>query len=169
MFRARIGLIALSVLQPELALAQRPYTIFRPTPWAEARALNTDRPDKTEGPFMVPAGRIQFEFDLVTYTRDVSGTGSNRTRFETLALAPVNLKVGLLPNVDVQLVLEPFVHTRQRLLASNLTSTASRFGAITGRVKVNVWATTAGRPRSASCHSSRSCLTTPAVATPTAA
>ena len=59
----------------------------------------------------------------------MSGTGSNRTRFETLALAPVNLKVGLLPNVDVQLVLEPYVHTRQRLLASNLTSTASRFGA----------------------------------------
>ncbi len=83
MIRARIGLIALGALQPGLAAAQRSYSLFRPTPWAEARALNTDRPDKTESPFTVPAGRVQLEFDLVNYTRDVTGTGSQRTRCET--------------------------------------------------------------------------------------
>ncbi len=165
MNRAQLGLVWLACIGPTLATAQQPvrydaagsaaaarkaqdrkaYSIFNPTPWSEARELSTDRPDKTESPYTVPAGRVQFEIDVVNYTRDVSGTGSGRTRFESLAIAPINMKVGLVRNVDLQLVLETYVRNRSRVLASQLTSTNSQFGEVTGRLKVNVWGNDGGK------------------------
>lgn len=148
MVRARIALLATVALLPETAASQTErarYTLSRPTPWAEARDLSTDRPDLTESPYTVPAGRVQFEVDLVRYTRDVAGTGSARTRYESLAIAPVNVKVGLLHDVDFQLVLETYVRDRQRLLTGTTGSTSSQFGAMTGRVKVNLRGNDGGR------------------------
>ncbi len=121
------------------------YSLFKPTPWAHARELSTDRPDMTESPYTVPAGRFQFEIDVVNYTRDVSGAGSARTRTESLALAPVNMKVGLLPNLDAQLVVETYVRDRERVLTSSSAVSSSRVGAITGRTKLNLWGNDGGR------------------------
>jgi hypothetical protein len=37
------------------------------------RELTTDRPDATESPFTIDAGRLQLELEAVSYTRDRSG------------------------------------------------------------------------------------------------
>ena len=135
---------AVSAPAPAPAAKSR-FTLFNPTPWAQARELSTDRPDMTESPYTVPAGRVQFEIDVVNYTRDVSGVGSARTRTESLALAPVNMKVGLLHNLDIQLVVETFVRDRERVLTANTAASSSRVGEITGRAKLNLWGNDGGK------------------------
>ncbi|MDX2057383.1 MAG: hypothetical protein SFV24_06245, partial [Gemmatimonadales bacterium] len=48
-----------AVPAPAPAPAAKPrFTLFNPTPWAQARELSTDRPDMTESPYTVPAGRV---------------------------------------------------------------------------------------------------------------
>jgi hypothetical protein len=56
----------------------------------------------------VDAGHFQVEMDLISYTRDrhtVPGIGLDT---DTIALAPVNLKVGLFNQVDFQLMLATY-------------------------------------------------------------
>ena len=90
------------------ALAEAPapdksgHHLFDPTPSALLRELSTDRPDKTESAYTVDAGHFQLEMDLVTYTHDRDTSGGGDTRTEAWAVAPVNLKVGLLNDVDLQ-------------------------------------------------------------------
>ena len=109
------------------------YTLFNPTPPQLMRELSTDRPDVTESAFTVDAGHIQVELSLVEYTHD-SDSGAKLDEFVVL---PTNLKVGLLNNVDLQLVVEPYVH--QRVRAGGNEDSAEGFGSTQLRVKVNCW------------------------------
>ncbi len=66
--------------------------------------MSTDRPDKTESPYTVDAGRLQIETDLVAYTHDSRDGITTRT----LDVAPFNLKAGLTNDTDLQLVYGTF-------------------------------------------------------------
>ena len=116
------------------------YNLFRPTPDVLMREFATDRPDKTESPFTVDAGHFQIEIDLLNYTYD-------RTEHEsvkTLAIAPVNFKVGLLNNVDLQVVAQTYniqwTHDRD----ANTRTSASGFGDLLLRCKANLWGNDGG-------------------------
>ena len=76
------------------------------------REMNTDRPDKTESPFTVDAGHLQIEADILNYTYDRYNPAHTDTRIETVSIAPMNLKVGLRNDVDLQLVLETYASVR---------------------------------------------------------
>lgn len=105
------------------------------------RELSTDRPDKTESPYTVPLGRVQVELDFATYSRDRSGD----LRTETLAVAPVNLKLGIGRNTDVQVIVEPY---RRQTVTDRRLGTRDRsdgFGDVTLRVKRNLWGNDDGR------------------------
>jgi hypothetical protein len=109
--------------------------LFRATPDALLRELTTDRPDKTESPITVDAGHFQLEMDFATYTVD-------RTKHETRkawAIAPTNFKVGILNNVDLQVIVETYniETTRDRDTGRKLH--ASGFGDVTLRCKMNFW------------------------------
>lgn len=107
------------------------YTLFDPTPRELMREMSTDRPDTTESPYTVDAGRFQVEISLVDYTRN-DDVGE---RTDRVSILPTNLKIGLLNNVDIQFVLTPYV--RQQ---SNLDDDAKGFGDDTQiRLKINVW------------------------------
>src|SRR6185295_7327560 len=80
------------------------YNLFHPTPRSLLRELTTDRPDKTESPYTVDAGHFQLEMDLVAYTYDRYTDPAGGPRTESWAIAPFNIKAGLLNNVDLQLV-----------------------------------------------------------------
>jgi hypothetical protein len=111
------------------------YTLFRPTPDALLRDLTTDRPDKTESPITVDAGHFQLEMDFATYTFD-------RTKHETTkawAVAPTNFKVGVLNNVDLQLIVETYNIERTKDRDTGQTRRASGFGDVTLRCKTNFW------------------------------
>ncbi len=102
------------------------YHLFNPTPVSLLRELNTDRPDKTESPYTVDAGHFQLEMDLVSYTRD--------GKQDLFAIAPVNLKVGLLNNVDLQFIAETY----------NVQHDGNGYGDTLVRLKVNFWGNDGG-------------------------
>src|SRR5688572_10982534 len=110
------------------------FTLFNPTPRALMREMSTDRPDTTESAYTVDAGHTQVELSFFDYTRDDSGDGD----FEALSLVPMNLKVGLLNNADLQLVFEPYV--REEIDDDE----ADGFGATQIRFKLNLWGNDGG-------------------------
>jgi hypothetical protein len=116
------------------------YNLFNPTPRAFMREMSTDRPDKTESPYTVDAGHFQFEADLVSFS--VDRWNAEGERVFGLNVANVNLKAGLLNNVDIQLVVENYVYEQVR--AGGTTTRKSGFGDLTTRLKVNLWGNDGG-------------------------
>jgi hypothetical protein len=109
------------------------YTLFDPTPRELMREFSTDRPDVTESPYTVDAGHFQVEMSLVEYTHD----DDQGAELDEFVVAPANLKVGLLNNVDLQLVVEPWVYQRGRVDGNE--DSADGFGATQLRLKINLF------------------------------
>jgi outer membrane putative beta-barrel porin/alpha-amylase len=114
------------------------YNLLNPTPEDAMREMSPDRPDKTESPYTVDAGHFMLEMDFVTFTHD----DTDGVRTETWNVTPVNLKVGLLNNVDLQLIYDNYIYVRteDRLGAT----TQSGFGDLTPRLKINLWGNDGG-------------------------
>ena len=115
------------------------YNLFNPTPRAQMREMSTDRPDKTESPYTVDAGHFQIEMDLVSYTRDRLTVPGADCDTDILALAPVNLKVGLLNQVDLQLLLDTYTWVLTKDRATGSVTRQRGFGDVTTRLKINWW------------------------------
>jgi hypothetical protein len=116
------------------------YNLFRPTPDALLRDMATDRPDKTESAFTVDAGHFQMEMDLLTYTHDRSPDET----VKAFGIAPMNLKVGVLNNVDLQVVIET---CNIQTITGRDTGARSRdagFGDVLLRSKINLWGNDGG-------------------------
>lgn len=126
-------------LAPGAALAQSRPTLFNPTPHDAMRDLSTDRPDRTESPYTVPAGRFQFEFDVANHEREAS-RGATTSQ---LLVGAANLKVGLLHNVDLQFGVVPYARARVQRVGQP-ADVSSGSGDITARAKVNLWGNDGG-------------------------
>jgi len=120
------------------------FNLFNPTPTELLRDMSTDRPDKTESPYTVDAGHFQFEVDAVSYTYDRHNPAKANERVETLGIAPINVKVGLLNNVDAQFVWEPYTSVRTRDGADGTLTKQRGFGDVTIRSKINLWGNDGG-------------------------
>lgn len=129
-----------SAVSDELA-DKSAYNLFNPTPVALLRELSTDRPDKTESPYTVDAGHIQLEADFANYT----GDHDNGVETDAFNVAPFNFKIGLLNNVDVQIVFDSYIHERVRDRAARTTETTSGVGDLTTRLKINLWGNDGGK------------------------
>lgn len=116
------------------------FHLFNPTPREQMREMSTDRPDQTESPYTIDAGHLQLEMDFVKLTYDRHSSDGVRT--ETWNVAPLNIKLGLLNNVDLQIILDNYVSERTR--EEGVVSRASGFGDITARLKVNLWGNDGG-------------------------
>ena len=113
------------------------YNLFAPTPRNLLRKFATDRPDTTESPFTVDAGHFQVESEIVSFANRAADEDGNATdNFQFIA---TNLKVGLLNNVDLQVVVQPYSRSRVRFNSSNQTLQTEGFGAIVTRLKVNLY------------------------------
>ena len=115
------------------------FTLFSPTPDSMMREFNTDRPDATESPYTVDAGHMQLEFSFLEYTRN----SSSGTRGEAVSVLPANLKIGLLKNLDLQLVLNPYLRSTSRSNGSQRQN-RSGFGDVELRTKINFWGNDGG-------------------------
>jgi len=120
------------------------YNLANPTPRDALRELSTDRPDKTESPYTVDAGRAQIEIDFVTYMRDVDRSGGQNLRSNTLGITPVNFKLGLTNSTDVQLLVDPFHRQTVKDRAAGTRERLSGFGDTTLRLKHNLWGNDGG-------------------------
>jgi hypothetical protein len=121
------------------------YTLFNPTPHELMREMATDRPDKTESPYTVDAGHAQVEMDLASFAYDRHNVDRTDERVEAWSLASMNLKVGLLNNVDLQLLFETWNTVRTVEKPGYVRSRADGFGDMTLRMKINVWGNDGGR------------------------
>ena len=80
------------------------YSFFNPTPDGLRRELATDRPDGTEGPLTVDAGRVQVEMDFANTTRN----RLDGVRSAGAEVAPFNLRLGLTRNVELGVLVTPW-------------------------------------------------------------
>jgi hypothetical protein len=120
------------------------YHLFHPVPREWMRPLSADRPDLTESPFTVDAGRVQVEMDFVNVQLDHDRSGGGDVRSEVWAFAPINGKLGVRNNLDVQFVFEPWVRSRIQDRDAQTTESASGFGNVQTRVKLNLWGNDGG-------------------------
>ena len=120
------------------------YHLFNPTPTQSLREMSTDRPDKTESPFTVDAGHFQIELDLVHYSYDKHNPARDGTLVRTWSIAPMNLKVGLLNNLDVQFIVQPHTYAHTSDPAAGVSKQRG-FGDLVTRVKWNLWGNDGGR------------------------
>lgn len=109
-----------------------------------ARELSTDRPDATESPFTVEPGRLQVELSFASFIDDRHNTERDATHTKILNIAPVNLRIGLSPSWEIQIVLDGFldVKTGNRPLGFRMRHRG--FGDTTLRMKHNFWGNDAG-------------------------
>jgi len=137
------GVIAFWLLAGAAAPAcaqQASYSLTNPVPREALRELSTDRPDKTESPYTVDAGHLQIELDFATYTRDREGG----LRSESLGVTPINLKLGLTPSTDIQLVLEPYVRQTVTDRIARTRDRTNGVGDVTVRLKHNLFGNDGG-------------------------
>ena len=113
------------------------YTLVNPTPDEYLRELSADRPDKTDCPFTVDAGHFQVEMDYANYAWD-RPIGQPGVKTEGFQLAPMNLKVGVLNNLDFQLILSPWQSLRTEDENTGGIKKESGFGDVTPRAKLNL-------------------------------
>ena len=116
------------------------YTLLNPTPRDEMRELSADRPDVTESPYTVDAGHVQLELSFVDFVYD----DEDGVRTRAFTIAPFNLKLGLLNNVDLQLVVDPYTEADVEVDDGG-DETFDGFGDTQFRLKVNLWGNDGGQ------------------------
>jgi hypothetical protein len=121
------------------AIGKTGYTLWNPVPREQMREMSTDRPDQTESPYTVDAGHVQLEMDLASFTRDHAGDGT----VEEWNIAPINFKVGIWHNLDMQFVLGGWVRSEIRRPGESKEVTDG-IGDLTVRAKANLWGNDGG-------------------------
>ena len=114
------------------------YTLFNPTPVAQLRSFNTDRPTKSNSPVTVDAGHFQYETDLLNYTHSNAGGASTRS-YE--AFDPV-LKLGLTDKIDLELQFTGYNWIDQS--SGGQTVHADGVGDLVLRTKINLFGNEGG-------------------------
>jgi hypothetical protein len=142
-------LLALSLVcragdAPAAAVDKRQYHLFNPVPAAQLRELVTDRPDKTESPFTVDAGHVQLEMDLATFTYDRHNPERADIRVREWSFANSNIRLGVLNNLELDLIIPVYTHRRTDDRAAHMVSRNQGFGDVTVRGKVNFWGNDGG-------------------------
>jgi hypothetical protein len=121
------------------------YHLFYPTPREAMRELSTDRPDQTESAYSVDAGHFQVEMDIVSATFDHDTSGGASLRTQTWTAGGINLKAGLLNNVDIQFVFDAWTKARMEDEVANTITESEGTGDLQTRLKINLWGNDGGR------------------------
>ena len=113
------------------------YWLANPTPDALLRELTTDRPDLTESPMTVDAGRVQAEINAFGFSRSRrDGEGVETDSFE---YATTNLRLGLTHNTEINVVLQPYGLVRSRPGSDLGSDRDDGIGGIDIRGKLNLF------------------------------
>ena len=109
------------------------YTLFDPTPEADLRSFNTDRPPKANSPYTVDAGHFQYETDLAVF--GYGNTDGVQTRDWTVF--DPTLKLGLTNTIDAELQVTPYESAVTQTGAAATTRLAG-VGDTFARLKINL-------------------------------
>jgi hypothetical protein len=113
------------------------YWLFNPTPDRLLRDFATDRPDTTESPFTVDAGRVQVETTLFGYARSRPEQDGSVT--DTYEAGTTNVRIGLTSNTEMNLVWQPYGAVRTFPPPPAAAFWQSGVGGVDIRGKVNLW------------------------------
>jgi hypothetical protein len=132
-----------SAEQEAKSVDKRNYNLFNPTPPELMREFQTDRPDKTESPYTLDAGHFAIETSIISYTwNNVTRPDPSRPQQQIL-IGDNNFKVGLLNNMDLQLLFQTFIWQRVKTgLHSHSEETGVGDAQI--RLKTNLWGNEGG-------------------------
>lgn len=109
-----------------------------------ARELTSDRPDATESPFTVEAGRVQVEASVGEFTRDRRNVARDDTEVTAWSVAPFNVRVGLTPRSELQVLVDSFLDVKTKDRATGATERVRGMGDVTVRAKWNFWGNDGG-------------------------
>lgn len=112
------------------------YTLFNPTPADRMRPFNTDRPTKSNVPYTVDAGHIQYEGDIFVYGYD--DRNSPDTNVTTWVLGNPTFKLGLTNYMDAEVNFSAYNIVRSQTRSTGAISSANGFGDVYTRFKVNL-------------------------------
>lgn len=115
------------------------YSLANPTPDALLREMSTDRPDATEGPTTVDAGRVQLEMDFASFTRN----RLDGVRTTEWGVVPFNVRIGIRHNFEAGVFVAPYVRQTEKP-RSGPRETHGGFGDVTFRTKFNFWGNDGG-------------------------
>ena len=118
--------------------------VFANAPLHAERELTSDRPDATESPFTVEPGRVQIESSVGEYTRDRHNPEHADVRVETWSVAPVNVRVGLTQNAELQIVAAGFVEQTIEDREAGVSTRVRGLGDLWLRAKWNFWGNDGG-------------------------
>jgi hypothetical protein len=118
---------------------------LNPVPKDSMRPMRSDTPAQTQTPYTVDAGHFQIEMDLANGVMDRDQSNGGDARSQIWGFGGVNLKAGLLNNVDVQFVLDGYVDSRVKDQATGVSVRDSGFGEVQTRLKVNLWGNDGGQ------------------------
>src|SRR5208282_455617 len=108
------------------------YTLFNPTPDADLRSFNTDRPPKANSPYTVDAGHFQYETDIAVFGY---GNSDGVVTHDWTVVDPT-LKLGLTNTIDAELQITPYESVATT--SAGVTSNVSGIGDTVARLKINV-------------------------------
>jgi hypothetical protein len=133
----------------ETVVDKSAYNLFNPTPSKYMREMDVDGPGATESPYTVDAGHFQVEMTLFGYSSYKDTFDGLKYRYDFWSIGPINLKVGLFSQMDMQLVLEPYNHAHEREegyteVTRDGDITRKGFGDTTLRFKLNCWGNDSG-------------------------
>ena len=147
---ALFGLTLLAVLAvvvssgyPQTPDNKSGYNLFNPAPADQLREMSLDGPGATESPYTVDAGHFQVEMTLYnqsSYEEDFDGVTYSSKWW---GMGPINLKLGLLNNLDMQLILEPYNHAVESEVGDYRIE-QSGVGDASLRFKLNLWGNDGG-------------------------
>lgn len=123
--------------------AKAGYHLFHRTPAELRRDLSTDRPDRTESAYTVDAGWFQIEGDVTVFAWDRHNIERAERDVEAFAFLPLNLKAGLTRDVDLQVIVLPWLRETVREPGLPPARTTG-FGDVLTRVKWNLWGNDGG-------------------------
>lgn len=132
------------------------YTLFNPTPTDSLRAWRTDHSGVV--PYTIDAGHLEVDVTALAYGHDdelvgfvfISGAGlvELRQKLEAWRYGFTQIKIGLLKNLDAEVMIEPYQTITATVDAESFRPfrrTVSGFGDLSSRVKVNVWGNDSGK------------------------
>lgn len=115
------------------------FTLFNPTPIADLRDIDTDRPDKTNSPHTIDAGHLQIEFGLFDYLYNRDRYHGANARADAISVAQFNFRLGVLNNVELNAIVTPWQFERDTDNISRSSSRQSTFGDTVVGGKINFW------------------------------
>jgi hypothetical protein len=113
------------------------YSILNPTPDQLLRDMTTDRPDTTESPFTVDAGRVQVETNVFAFAR--SRPDEDGVVTDSYELVNANVRIGITSETEIGFVWQSYGIARSRHGDPMTSFRDDGIGGLDVRGKVNLW------------------------------